>query len=411
LPTARRNPRTAARLHLRGEVAEGGGIFENEPNLPSLFCQLRGMKQTSPSSEKAWLRRVRVRLIEEHEHVRFDELLEKQHLPAQCPPRGPPPAPRGRGRGPMGGPDRLQRAGPARPSPGSQDRLDPAPTGPAAASGGQEQPFPGPGGSEAPSQPGLASPALCLKRLSRHGQPKLQRSLTTAAAMHGRQESGAFGTQELGADVLWGAQRQSGRHPGAGARAAAPAVFSPEHHTGWSKEPGRLVRWQIQRVSVSPEKAGCCGGGSQPTGQAPPAEFAAPGSAVCRRAGVRRRFWMGAHGALRTPPPHADERVLLQRTGAESGTRHLTGPAVWCAWFRTLTRRRSLSLIVGPPSAPKDRQPHTNNRVEDDYEDNSVLVSGFTRNDPRLRLGRPGWRRDSRSSRASWRFTTATRSP
>jgi len=37
------------------------------------------MDRTSASSEKTWLRRVRVRLIEESERPRFDQLLEKHH--------------------------------------------------------------------------------------------------------------------------------------------------------------------------------------------------------------------------------------------------------------------------------------------------------------------------------------------
>jgi len=37
------------------------------------------MERTSASSEQAWLRRVRVRLIEESERARFDELLQKPH--------------------------------------------------------------------------------------------------------------------------------------------------------------------------------------------------------------------------------------------------------------------------------------------------------------------------------------------
>src|SRR5438270_13824940 len=35
--------------------------------------------------------------------------------------------------------------------------------------------------------------------------------------------------------------------------------FSAEYDTGWHKEHGRLVRWRIQRVSLSPEEAGLCG--------------------------------------------------------------------------------------------------------------------------------------------------------
>ena len=32
-----------------------------------------------------------------------------------------------------------------------------------------------------------------------------------------------------------------------------------EHDTGWIKEHGRLSRWRLQRVSLSPEEAGLCG--------------------------------------------------------------------------------------------------------------------------------------------------------
>jgi predicted transposase YbfD/YdcC len=35
--------------------------------------------------------------------------------------------------------------------------------------------------------------------------------------------------------------------------------FSAEYDTGCFKEHGRLVRWRIQRVSLSPEQAGLCG--------------------------------------------------------------------------------------------------------------------------------------------------------
>lgn len=39
-----------------------------------------------------------------------------------------------------------------------------------------------------------------------------------------------------------------------------PKIFFPaEYDTGWSKEHGRLVRWRLQRVTVSPQEAGLCG--------------------------------------------------------------------------------------------------------------------------------------------------------
>jgi predicted transposase YbfD/YdcC len=37
------------------------------------------------------------------------------------------------------------------------------------------------------------------------------------------------------------------------------SFFPAEYDTGWIKEHGRLVRWRVQRVSLSPEEAGLCG--------------------------------------------------------------------------------------------------------------------------------------------------------
>jgi hypothetical protein len=45
-----------------------------------------------------------------------------------------------------------------------------------------------------------------------------------------------------------------------GPKAGCPSLFfSAEYDTGWRKEHGRLVRWRVQRVSLSPEEAGLCG--------------------------------------------------------------------------------------------------------------------------------------------------------
>lgn len=35
--------------------------------------------------------------------------------------------------------------------------------------------------------------------------------------------------------------------------------FSPEYDSGWVPDHGRLSRWRLQRVAVSPEEAGLCG--------------------------------------------------------------------------------------------------------------------------------------------------------
>jgi len=56
-----------------------------------------------------------------------------------------------------------------------------------------------------------------------------------------------------------GARSQPWRNVGAGASAPAAAVFPPEYDTGWIKEHGRLTRWRIQTVGVSPEEIGLCG--------------------------------------------------------------------------------------------------------------------------------------------------------
>src|SRR5437867_11545487 len=37
------------------------------------------------------------------------------------------------------------------------------------------------------------------------------------------------------------------------------SFFPSEYDSGWSKEHGRLARWRLQRVSLSPEEAGLCG--------------------------------------------------------------------------------------------------------------------------------------------------------
>src|SRR2546425_11215797 len=45
-----------------------------------------------------------------------------------------------------------------------------------------------------------------------------------------------------------------------GLKSSSPKIFFPsEYDTGWTKEHGRLMRWRLQRVSLSPEEAGLCG--------------------------------------------------------------------------------------------------------------------------------------------------------
>ncbi len=88
----------------------------------------------------------------------------------------------------------------------------------------------------------------------------LEGAMITGNAIHGQQSSSAFVTQELGAYYLWGLK---GNQSGIWERAAVrlpQEVFPAEYDTGWTKEHGRLVRWHLQRTSVSPEEAGLCGG-------------------------------------------------------------------------------------------------------------------------------------------------------
>jgi hypothetical protein len=54
-------------------------------------------------------------------------------------------------------------------------------------------------------------------------------------------------------------QGQSKRDTGAGSSPAAGDFFCAQYDSGWSKENGRLQRWQAQRVGLSPEEAGLCG--------------------------------------------------------------------------------------------------------------------------------------------------------
>ncbi|WP_423432520.1 hypothetical protein [Limisphaera sp. 4302-co] len=66
-------------------------------------------------------------------------------------------------------------------------------------------------------------------------------------------------TQELGADDLWGLKGNQSSIPERAQRRLPREFFPPESDTGWIKEQGRLVRWRIQTVVVSPEQIGLCG--------------------------------------------------------------------------------------------------------------------------------------------------------
>ncbi len=90
-------------------------------------------------------------------------------------------------------------------------------------------------------------------------QGALEGSLITADAMQCQQESSRLVTQDFGADYLWGLKgNQSGILERA-QRRLPQSFFPSEYDTGWTKEHGRLVRWRLQRVAVSPEEAGLCG--------------------------------------------------------------------------------------------------------------------------------------------------------
>ncbi len=62
------------------------------------------------------------------------------------------------------------------------------------------------------------------------------------------------------APIISGASKATKAASWSGRKSGCPsAFFSAEYDTGWLKEHGRLVRWRIQRVSLSPEEAGLCG--------------------------------------------------------------------------------------------------------------------------------------------------------
>src|ERR1051325_1340850 len=62
------------------------------------------------------------------------------------------------------------------------------------------------------------------------------------------------------AGIISGASKATKAASWSGPKPGSPKIFFPsEYDTGWIKEHGRLVRWRIQRTSVSPEEAGLCG--------------------------------------------------------------------------------------------------------------------------------------------------------
>lgn len=104
--------------------------------------------RTSPGSEKARLRQVRVRPMEESGRARFNELPEKEHSLQQCPAARAQLVSCGRGRGPMGvAPGGFQRVGPAHSRAGLQDRWEPAAWAPRQHLVVNNSRFSGPGGS------------------------------------------------------------------------------------------------------------------------------------------------------------------------------------------------------------------------------------------------------------------------
>ena len=62
------------------------------------------------------------------------------------------------------------------------------------------------------------------------------------------------------APIISGASKATKAAFWSGLKSSCPkSFFPPEYDTGWLKEHGRLVRWRLQRVSLSPEEAGLCG--------------------------------------------------------------------------------------------------------------------------------------------------------
>src|SRR5689334_7508754 len=62
------------------------------------------------------------------------------------------------------------------------------------------------------------------------------------------------------APIICGDSKATKAASWSGPKSGCPKIFFPsEYDTGWNKEHGRLVRWRIQRASLSPEEAGLCG--------------------------------------------------------------------------------------------------------------------------------------------------------
>ena len=88
----------------------------------------------------------------------------------------------------------------------------------------------------------------------------LEGTMITADALHCQQESSTFHHAGTGSRLSLGPQRQPKWHSWSALNSSSRKIFFPsEYDTGWIKEHGRLVRWRLQRVSLSPEEAGLCG--------------------------------------------------------------------------------------------------------------------------------------------------------
>lgn len=217
------------------------GMFDMGPSLPGLLCHGRRMNQTPSSPERACQPLLRVRRIEETKCPRYDELLEKEPF-LHSARAGAARMPCGRGRGPVGGPDRFQRAGPAHPTAVSQDRTAPRQRTRLLHLGVNSRHLPCWIGGVIPAWPRGSRVRVMSGSAGNRTRAECLSHQRRCHAWAGRTPV-AFVTQQPGAEDLWRtSQRQSDRHPGTVTKASAPAAF-PEfgaHGTFGPRRPPQI---------------------------------------------------------------------------------------------------------------------------------------------------------------------------
>jgi len=199
-------------------------MFDMGPSLPGLLCHGRRMNQTPSNLERARQPLLRVRRIEETKCTRYDELLEKEPF-LHSAPAGAARMPGGRGRGPVGGPDRFQRAGPAHPTAGSQHRTAPRQQTRLLHLWVNNRHLPCWIGGVIPARPRGSRVRVTSGSAGNRTRAECLSHQRRCHAWAGRTPV-AFVMQQPGAEDLWrGSQRQSDRQPATVTTASGPAAF------------------------------------------------------------------------------------------------------------------------------------------------------------------------------------------